>query len=140
MNDIEKNLVHRSHHEAMIGGNDALVDELYGDDFVNHSQGLPDNMKYGPESIRLQYQFLRSAFSDMEMEDDLQTVEGDLIGLRWTWRGRHTGEFLGIPPTNATVEIDGYDILRIRDGKIREVWIIQDSAGLMGQLQAALSG
>ncbi len=140
MNEEEKRLVHRSHHEAMIEGNEALIDEIYGEDFENHSQGLPEYLRHGPDSIRGQYRFLRSAFSDMEMVSDLQTVEGNLIGLRWTWKARHTGEFLGIPPTGAEVTIVGFDILQIDGGKIRGAWIIQDGAGLMAQLQAALQG
>jgi steroid delta-isomerase-like uncharacterized protein len=137
MNEEETRLVHRSHHEAMIEGNEALIEEIYGEDFVNHSRGLPEYLRHGPESIRQQYRFLRSAFSDMEMESHQQTVEGNLIGLRWTWKARHTGDFLGIPATGAEVRIDGFDMLQIEDGKIRAAWIIQDSAGLMAQLQAA---
>jgi predicted ester cyclase len=42
----------------------------------------------------------------------------------------------GRPPTGRPVPIEGYDILRIRDGKIIEAWIEQDRIGLLRQIGA----
>lgn len=138
MNNDEIKLIYRSHDEAMLKGKLELIDELYGDDFVNHSPGLPDFLRHGPSAVRQHYAFLGSAFSDMELHLHQEVVDGDLIGMHWTWAARHTGEFLGIPATGTRVEIEGFEVVRINGGKIRSAWVVQDNASLMAQLQAAL--
>ena len=55
----------------------------------------------------------------MAIEHHDVIVDGDLVGLRWTWQATHSGPFLGMPPTGARVSIDGYDLIVVRDGKIR---------------------
>jgi predicted ester cyclase len=64
-------------------------------------------------------------------------VDGDVVGLRWTWEATHYGPFLGIPPTGARVSIEGYDLILVRDGQIHGAWVYQDNLGLMAQLGAA---
>jgi predicted ester cyclase len=39
------------------------------------------------------------------------------VATRKTFRGTHTGEFLGVPPTGRDVSFDVIDILRLEDGK-----------------------
>ena len=129
--------VFRSHQEAMIKGDMDVVDELYAADFVNHSPGLPDGMRNGPQAIKGSYGFLRSAFKDMVIEHHDVIVDGDIVGLRWTWEATHYGPFLGIPPTGARVSIEGYDLILVRDGQIHGAWVYQDNLGLMAQLGAA---
>ena len=67
--------------------------------------------------------------------DDL-AVDGDRVGARYTSRGRQQNEFLGIPNTGRSVEFGGAGIHRIQDGKIAEVWTVDDWAALTRQLRA----
>ena len=137
MTDEDAKLIYRSHEQVLVGGHLNLIDEIYADDFENKSPGLPDHLRRGHNSMRAQYTFLRSAFTEMELVSDQETIEGDLIGLHWIWKAKHTGEFLGIPPTGVQVQIEGFDIIQIYGGRIHAAWIIQDNASLMAQLQAA---
>lgn len=137
MNENEIKLAYRSHDEGMIQGKLEVIDEIYGEDFENHSRGLPEFLRHGRSAIHQHYTFLRSAFSNIELETDQQIVEDDLIGFHWTWKAWHTGDFLGIPATGAQVQIEGFEVVQVRDGKIRAVWIIQDNVSMMAQLQAA---
>jgi len=139
MTDDEIKLIFRSHDEAMVAGKFGVIDELYADDFVNNSPGLPDFLRHGPSAVHQHYAFLHSAFSEMELNTDQQIVEGDRIGLHWTWKARHTGDFLGIPATGVQVQIEGFEIVQIYGGKIHAVCVIQDNVGLMAQLQAAVA-
>lgn len=61
-------------------------------------------------------------------------AEGDKVVDRWTARGTHPGELIGIPPTGKEVTITGMDILRISNGKIAEIWHQEDMLGMMQQL------
>jgi predicted ester cyclase len=63
---------------------------------------------------------LRRAFPDMKFTTDLLFAEGDMVGGRWTGRGTHKGEFMGIPPSNKTFQMTGTDLLKIQNGKVVE--------------------
>lgn len=137
MNEHDKHLIHRSHDEAMAQGKLDIIPEIYAENFENHSGGLPDFLRNGHSAIQAHYNFLRSAFSEIEIVNNIEIIEGDLMGIQWTWHATHSGEFLGIPATNARVQIDGMEIIRVENGRIVEAWIVQDNPSLMAQLQAA---
>jgi predicted ester cyclase len=80
-----------------------------------------------------------AAFTDMTVTIDDLAVDGDRVGARYTSRARQQGEFLGIPNTGTSVEFGGAGIHRIQDGKIAEVWTVDDWAALTRQLRAAHS-
>jgi hypothetical protein len=46
--------------------------------------------------------------------------------VMYNLHARHSGTFMGIPPTNRDVVIPGMEVVRIRDGKIAEHWGIYD--------------
>ena len=56
--------------------------------------------------------------------------------VRWTARGTHQGELLGITPTGKKFSITGISFLRIANGKIAEQWVNWDTLGLLQQLGA----
>src|SRR3954447_25853625 len=67
--------------------------------------------------------------------DVRETIEsGDTVITRWTGRGTHTGELLGIAPTRKKVNVDGIWIHRIAGGKIVESWNCWDALGMLQQL------
>jgi predicted ester cyclase len=61
-------------------------------------------------------------------------AEGDKVVTRFTMRGTHQGEFMGIAPTGRRVEMTGIDIIRFSDGKMVEHWGNTDDLGMMQQL------
>lgn len=63
-------------------------------------------------------------------------AEGDKVVVRFTVTATHTGEWLGIAPTNKKVMWTGIDIIRIEDGKSVEEWYRPDTFGLLRQLDA----
>jgi predicted ester cyclase len=81
-----------------------------------------------------------AAFPDITLTIDDLAVDGDRVGARYTSRGRQQGEFLDIPNTGGKVEFGGAGIHRIQDGKIAEVWTVDDWAALTRQLRTPRSG
>jgi predicted ester cyclase len=67
--------------------------------------------------------------------DDL-IAEGEKVSYRWTARGTHQGEFLGIAPTGKQMTTTGIVIERLTNGKLTEGWTSSDTLGLMRQLGA----
>lgn len=61
-------------------------------------------------------------------------AEDDKVVVRFTLRGVHLGEFMGIPATDKTVAVPGIIIYRIAEGKIVEHWMQMDSTTLLQQL------
>ena len=56
------------------------------------------------------------------------------MSVRFTLRGTHSGDFMGIPPTHKAIEVGGIAILRVVGGKVTERRGQFDQMGLMRQL------
>ncbi len=77
---------------------------------------------------------LRGAFPDIHFTVEDQIAETDKVVTRWTARGTHRGQLMGIPATNRSVTWAGITIHRIADGRVAESWVSSDALGLMQQL------
>jgi ketosteroid isomerase-like protein len=87
-----------------------------------------------PEVERAAYQRHRQLWGGWCETIDDMIAEGDQVMVRWTFRGRHAGEYLGIPPTNNPLTFTGIYIFRIAAGRIAEVWNLWDRVGEWQQL------
>jgi predicted ester cyclase len=56
------------------------------------------------------------------------------VASRWTARGTHRGELMGIAPTGKQVTVTGINIERIANGKLVEGWSNYDTLGMLQQL------
>jgi steroid delta-isomerase-like uncharacterized protein len=79
---------------------------------------------------------LHTAFPDLSFIVEDEVNNGKKAAGRYTMRGRHRGEFLGMPATNNHVEVRGIDMFHITDGRIKEIWVFLDSLGFVQQLEA----
>ncbi|MGI9149675.1 MAG: ester cyclase [Chloroflexota bacterium] len=55
---------------------------------------------------------------------------------RWTGRGTHQGNFMGVPPTGSPVTISSIDVYRLSGGKIAEEGASADLLGVLQQIGA----
>ena len=123
-----KTLARRAIEEIMNQRNLAVFNELHSPDYVCH---LNSRTIQGPEPVKQLLSMVLTAFPDLHYTFEDVFGEGDRVVIRYTSRGTHQGELMGIPPTGKQVTITGTDIMRIANGKILEEWIIND---LMQQL------
>ena len=77
-----------------------------------------------------------AAFPEYELIAEDLVSERDEVAVRATFRGKHLGEFQGIPATGREVAIPVMLIYRIADGRIAQSWMNADSLGLLVQLGA----
>jgi steroid delta-isomerase-like uncharacterized protein len=128
---VEENkaIFRRIVEEGFNKGNLAIVDELVATDHLNHS----DNV-HGPEEYKQFITVYRTAFPDLQMTVEDQIAEGDKVVNRWTARGTHKGELMGIPPTGKQMTVMGIYVARIIGGTIMEEWGNFDALGMMQQL------
>ena len=110
-------------------------DELIAEDIVYHGPAMLGEVR-GREGFKQLLGVFRAAFPGFETEVKQLVAEGDVVAAWHTHRGRHSGEFAGVPPTGKAVEVNGLELLRVRDGRIAEFWHMDDFLGLMQQLGA----
>jgi predicted ester cyclase len=112
---------------------DALA-EVVARDVVEH--GARPGEPPGFEGVAQTMLWLGRVFSDQRWEIHQVIGEGDTVVVHATHHGRHTGELMGLAPTDRVVAYDYVHIVRFRDGKGVEHWGIRDDMTLMRQLGA----
>src|SRR5215210_927536 len=93
-----------------------VADEITAQDSVNHDPTLTD-LPSGPEGDRYVVSLYHDAFPDVQITIEEQIAEGDRVVTRWSGRGTHQGELLGVAPSGNRVEISGITVNRISEGK-----------------------
>lgn len=128
-----KTTVRRFWEDVWPNGDVEGVTEFVHPDGINHEArpGSPP----GIEGVLQAMHWLRAAFSDQRFEIHQIIAEGDTVAVYLTHHGRHTGEFLGIPPTNRTFAYPHVHIMRFEDGRCIEQWAVRDDATFMRQIQ-----
>lgn len=116
------------------------VDEMLGDDFVEHAD-VPPGMTPDKQGALEWFKIAFGMSSDMKVEIKNTIVSGDRIATHTVMRGTDTGGAMpGVPPTNKTFEIESIDIMRVNDdGKFTDHWGITDMMAMMQQLGLAPS-
>lgn len=76
----------------------------------------------------------RQSFPDLRMAIEDFVGEGDKAAVRLTLSGTHEGEWLGAAPTGERVEMAVMMFLRFEDGKLVELWEVDDQLGFRRQL------
>lgn len=110
------------------------IDEAFADDWVGHMDG--------EEMTRADYREMHAdlleGFPDVGMTFDPIVVEDDTVAGHWVMTGTHTGEFVGLKPTDRTLEMSGTFLNRVGDdGLVVESWQTTDRFGMLQQLGVA---
>ena len=108
--DINKKLIRRIFEEGLNEGLLDVVDELFSEDFVDHS--TPEQ-EPGAAGVRAYFTMVRTGFPDMQVAIDDLIAEGEKVVARTTWRGTHQGTYYGHPATNQQVARTMIQIFRI---------------------------
>lgn len=126
-----KRIASRFPEEVATGGDIHLINEICAEDVVEHS---PLGEHRSREALLNQSKYIHAAFPDLSVTIEDVLAEDDLVVHRLIFRGVHEGEFMGIEPTGAEVEIWNMLFTRIEDGQIAERWLLPDMLGLLQQL------
>ena len=128
----EDNKAHvRRGFEAVNQKNLAVFDELLTPDVVFHNASTT---MQGLEAYKQFLSMYMTAFPDLHFTIEDMIAEGDTVVARFTTRGTHQGNLMGIPPTGKQVSGTGMFIDRIVNGKGVEQWFNTDDLGLLQQL------
>ncbi len=124
MPGIEENkaLVRRWIEEILTQGYLERAEDLFTRNYVLHDPSFPLDV-HGPKGAKRYVTAYRKAFPDARFVVEDQIAEGEKVVTRWTARGTHRGEFLGIAPTGERVTVSGIEFDHIVGGKIDEAWV-----------------
>jgi predicted ester cyclase len=114
-------------------GDNSAVDELMAEDFVLHGLRYGGG-NFGKDILKKTNEGGHIGFPDYSMTTFDMIAEGDRVMSITKRTGTHTGEFVGIPPTGNTVMIYRFWMCRIENGKIAEMWGMDDTLGQFQQL------
>lgn len=110
------------------------IDEFVAEDFVLHDSSMPEPLRGRDEYREMAEE--GASIIDGPIETDQLIVTGDWVVARWTRRGTHTGNVMGIEPTNEEVTVTGIEINRFEDGKLVEAWHEVNIFGMLMQIGA----
>ena len=127
-----KAVIRRLVKELWNEGNAAVFDEVFAPNFVDHT--APPGSSPDREGLKQLVTVFGAAFSNTSTTVDQLIAEGDKVAWRWTFRGTHTGPFMGIPATGKVITLTGITIDRVVGDQIVERWNQADFAGMMQQL------
>ena len=107
---------------------------FYDLDYIYHGPGGQELR--GRSGIRGLWELFLAAFPDLAASVDEVFCAGNKVALRWTVRGTHTGEFLGIPASDKSITLPITEVFHIEDGILIEAWDQYDRLHLMEQIGA----
>lgn len=113
------------------GGDLGAIERLVTADYVRHTAG-------GGHHDRAEFiatmSALHAAFPDLETRIDDLVADADRVAYRWTSTGLHSGDYLGVPPTQRRITATGITFARIVDGRIAEEWTSWNKTSVLHRL------
>lgn len=104
--------------ESLNSGDVESFDAYIAEDYVQHNPFVAP----GRAGVKAFFAAFLAAFPDLRVTVEDARVDGDTVIGRYTYRGTHTGTFLGIAATGKAITMRSIDIWRVRDGLFIEHW------------------
>ena len=122
-------------YELISAGDIDGFGELVAEDFVEHEE--TPGFQPTREGVEQLFHMYRAAFPDLRMEAEDVVASGDKVVARVRATGTHQGEFMGMPATGKSIDVQVIDIFRFGDeGLAHEHWGVFDALTMMQQLGA----
>ena len=119
--DAHKELARRLVDDVINAGKLATLDEVC-------TPGMADLARSWVEPFR-------RSFPDVHMDTVRMLAEGDTVVGRFKCSATHAGDWRGHPPTGRRFEdVDEVYFFRVENGRIAEVWGLEDTASRLRQL------
>jgi len=113
--------------------------EFVADDFVEHEE--TPGFEPTREGVKQLFIMYKAAFPDLHMDAEEILASGDKTVARVKASGTQNGEFMGIPASGKSVEVQLIDIMRFDDaGLVCEHWGVMDMLSMLQQLGAIPDG
>jgi steroid delta-isomerase-like uncharacterized protein len=125
--------VARAYFDALARRDPAAMASFWAPGGREHIRGQIDTT--APDGVRDFFAELFAAVPDWSLEVVSQMTEGDRSAVQWRATGTFAGEpFQGIAATGSAIELEGCDVLTIRDGRIVNNDAFSDGATFARQI------
>lgn len=108
------------------------IAELWAPDGTEHIASQVDAV--GPNGVRAYFSELFTAFPDFSLTVQTTVAQDDKVAVHWKATANMTGPLWGLEPTGAHIELEGIDLLHVRDGKIVRNDAVPDGMALARQI------
>jgi steroid delta-isomerase-like uncharacterized protein len=115
-------LAHRFHMDIFQKKDLFTADEILASDFIWRNPQIPSELTHGPESAKKIASAVIDSIPDLKITHDETISKNDKVMIRWTITGTARKELFGIPASDKLITIVGFDLFRIYNGKIVEIW------------------
>jgi serine phosphatase RsbU (regulator of sigma subunit)/predicted ester cyclase len=105
----ENKAICNRHAEALNRGDPDALDELMAPDLA--------------QEAKREIAYLRRAFPDIHVTNEIQIAEGDLVANRFVGQGAHQGEYMGLAPDGEQYTFSGLSLAKVADGRIVRYWV-----------------
>jgi predicted ester cyclase len=117
-------------------GDVAGADEVFTPDLIDHTAS-PDAAS-GIDGMRASIAAVRDGFTDTQHRVLFHSELSDgWVVIHWQMTATHTGDAFGFPASGNPVAINGNDIMRVVDGKITEIYHVEELLKLTQQISAS---
>ena len=106
--------------------------DLHDDALIAH--GIPSNFPDDKEGMKKYYRELWKAFPNAIFGFEHVIVQGTEAACMFSMTGVQKGEFLGVPPNDKQIRVEGMIFFRFKDSKIIERWEVIDILSAAKQL------
>ncbi|MEO7004506.1 MAG: ester cyclase [Acidobacteriaceae bacterium] len=119
MGNNNTNLVDRYLSELLNAGNFTGARDILAPNFIFYGPSTQNGLDAG--GFQRHIKETRAAFPNKRFTELDRIGDGDRVALRFRMTGTHHGPLNGIPPTGATIDVEGCDVIYIDQGRISEV-------------------
>jgi len=88
----------------------------------------------GPAGYHTITGMMRAGFPDIQWTLQELISEGDKLAARFTMRGTHRGQFMGVSPTGKQITVQALNIYHLTKGQIIKEYGSPDMLGLLAQI------
>jgi steroid delta-isomerase-like uncharacterized protein len=132
--EAENEATARRFYTETVAGHFDTYSQFIAADVVDHDPA-PDQKPGLQGIIDLNKGFI-AAFPDLKVDIQLVVAKGDYVTVYSEVKGTHKGDFLGVKATDKPIDFTSIDIWHFRDGKLQEVWHVEDIFSVMVEIGA----
>jgi predicted ester cyclase len=122
----------RKFYDAINNRNLNSLDGIVAKDFVDHMAD-PDQ-PLGIEGLRQSLVPFLASSSDLKFINDPVIAKGDYVTVVDTISGTNDGQIMGMAATQKPFKFNAIDIWLVKDGKLAEVWHVEQILQMLMQL------
>jgi predicted ester cyclase len=124
----------RFYDEVINAHNPNAVDSFCTADFTDH-QPSPGHTGKGLDDLKAEFKDFFTAFPDIHMKTEMMVADGDTVMALITMTGTNSGAIgPNMPATNKQINVQGMDVIVIKDGKASDRWGFNEEGKMMQQM------